>query len=58
MGLNISYSKIKKNNHIEILQNGIKLIKDKNTFVLDSRKPFEFEVGTFKNATNPKCRQI
>jgi len=51
MGLNI-FSKIKKNNHIEP-SNWNKLIKDKNTFVLDSRKPFEFEVGTFKNAINP-----
>ena len=51
MGLNI-FTKIKKNNHIEP-SNWNKLIENKNTFVLDSRKPFEFEVGTFKNATNP-----
>ena len=51
MGLNI-FSKIKKNNHIEPLKWN-KLIKDKNTLVLDSRKPFEFKVGTFKNSTNP-----
>jgi UPF0176 protein len=51
MGLNI-FSKIRKTNHIEPLKWN-KLIKDKNTLVLDSRKPFEFEVGTFKNATNP-----
>ena len=29
------------------------LIKDKNTFIVDVRKPFEFNVGTFKNAKNP-----
>ena len=51
MGFNIS-SMIKKTNHIEPSKWN-KLIKDKNTFVLDSRKPFEFKVGTFKNATNP-----
>jgi UPF0176 protein len=51
MGLNI-FNKTKKNNHIEPSKWN-KLIKDKNTFVLDSRKPFEFDVGTFKNATNP-----
>ena len=51
MGLNIS-PKNKKNNHIEPLKWN-KLIKDKNTLILDSRKPFEFKVGTFKNATNP-----
>jgi UPF0176 protein len=51
MGLNI-LNKAKKSNHIEPSKWN-KLIKDKNTLVLDSRKPFEFEVGTFKNATNP-----
>ena len=51
MGFNI-FNEIKKNNHIEPLKWN-KLIKNKNTFVLDSRKPFEFDVGTFKNATNP-----
>jgi len=30
-----------------------KLIKDKNTFLLDARKPFEYEVGTFKGSINP-----
>ncbi|RZO47814.1 MAG: rhodanese-related sulfurtransferase [Candidatus Pelagibacterales bacterium] len=31
-----------------------KLIRDKNTFLLDVRKPFEYEVGTFKSSINPK----
>ena len=31
-----------------------KLIKDNNTLVLDSRKPFEYDVGTFKKSINPK----
>ena len=30
-----------------------KLINDKKTLVLDSRKPFEFKVGTFKRSVNP-----
>ncbi|MBD1157419.1 rhodanese-related sulfurtransferase [Pelagibacterales bacterium SAG-MED20] len=30
-----------------------KLINDKKTLVLDSRKPFEFKVGTFKKSVNP-----
>ena len=30
-----------------------KLIKNKNTFILDARKPFEYEVGTFKGSINP-----
>ena len=29
------------------------LIKNKNTLVLDSRKPFEYKVGTFKRSINP-----
>ena len=52
MGLNIS-TKNKKTNHIEPLQWN-NLIKDKNTFVLDARKPFEYEVGSFQKAVNPK----
>ena len=31
-----------------------KLIRDKNTFLLDVRKPFEYEVGTFQRSINPK----
>ena len=30
-----------------------KLIMDKNTLLIDVRKPFEYDVGTFKRATNP-----
>ena len=52
MGINI-LSKTKKDNHIDPLKWN-SLIKDKNTFVLDSRKPFEYEIGTFKKAINPK----
>ena len=52
MGLNIS-AKNKKTNHIEPLQWN-NLIKNKNTFVLDARKPFEYEVGSFQKAVNPK----
>ena len=51
MGINIS-PKIKKNNHIEPKKWNT-LIKDKNTFILDVRKPFEYEVGSFKKAINP-----
>jgi len=35
-----------------------KLISDKNTFLVDARKPFEYEVGTFKNAKNPKVNNF
>ena len=56
MGLNIS-CKIKKNNLIEPTKWN-NLIKDKDTFVLDVRKPFEHEVGSFKKAINPKVNHF
>ena len=31
-----------------------RLIRNKNTFLLDARKPFEYDVGTFKRSINPK----
>ena len=51
MGLHLS-SKNKKKNHIDPIKWN-KLIKDKDTLVLDSRKPFEYKVGTFKKSVNP-----
>ena len=51
MGLSLS-SKNKKNNHVDP-KKWNKLINDKETLVLDSRKPFEYEVGTFKKSINP-----
>ena len=56
MGLNI-LKKINKNNHISPTKWN-KLIKDKNTLILDARKPFEYDVGTFKNATNPTIKNF
>jgi len=52
MGIKI-LSKRKKKNYLDPIKWN-NLIKNKNTFVLDSRKPFEYEVGTFKKAINPK----
>ena len=51
MGLSLS-SKNKKDNHVDP-KKWNKLINDKETLVLDSRKPFEYEVGTFKKSVNP-----
>ena len=31
-----------------------KLIKKKDTHIIDTRKPFEYKVGTFKKSVNPK----
>ena len=52
MGLNIS-PKIKKENHIDPTKWN-NLIKNRNTFILDARKPFEYQIGSFKKAINPK----
>lgn len=30
-----------------------KLIKNKETYIIDTRKPFEYKVGTFKRSVNP-----
>ena len=56
MGLNID-GNTKKNNYLEPIKWN-KLLKSKNTFVLDVRKPFEYEVGTFEKAINPKVNNF
>jgi UPF0176 protein len=56
MGLHISV-KNKKANFVDPLKWN-NLIKDKNTFILDARKPFEYEVGSFKKAVNPKVNNF
>ena len=56
MRLKISL-KIKKSNHVEPTKWN-KLIKDKNTFLLDARKPFEYQIGSFKKAVNPKVNNF
>ena len=52
MGLKLT-SKNKKINHVDP-KKWNKLINDKETLVLDSRKPFEYKVGTFKKSVNPE----
>jgi UPF0176 protein len=49
--------KVIKSNHLEPIEWN-KLIKNKNTLVLDARKPFEYEIGTFKKAINPKVNNF
>ena len=56
MGIYIN-SNNKKNNHLEPSEWN-DLIKDKNTLVLDARKPFEYEIGSFKSAVNPKVKNF
>ena len=56
MGININ-SNDKKNNHLEPSEWN-DLIKNKDTLVLDARKPFEYEIGSFKRAVNPKVKNF
>jgi len=35
-----------------------KLIKKKDTYIIDTRKPFEYEVGTFKRSVNPNVKNF
>ena len=35
-----------------------KLIKNKDTHIIDTRKPFEYEVGTFKKSINPNINNF
>ena len=52
MGLHLTLKYKSKSNHIEPLKWN-SLIKNKDTIILDSRKPFEYDVGTFKGSVNP-----
>ncbi len=56
MGLKIT-PRVKKDNHLTPTKWN-NLIKNKNTLVLDARKSFEHEVGTFKKAVNPKVKHF
>ena len=35
-----------------------KLIKNKDTHIIDTRKPFEYKVGTFKKSVNPNINNF
>jgi len=55
--MGIQVSKRLCNTHIEP-KKWNKIIKDKNTVLIDARKPFEHEIGTFKNAINPNVNNF
>ena len=57
LGLTIN-SKNKKLNKYIPAKSWNKLISRKDTLVIDARKPFEYDVGTFKNAINPKVQNF
>ena len=55
--MGIKISKRKSKNHVDPTKWN-KLIRDKNTFLLDARKPFEYKVGTFKRSINPNVNNF
>ena len=57
LGLKIDDKNKKLNNYVSS-KSWNKLISNKETLVIDARKPFEFDVGTFKNAINPKIQNF
>ena len=57
LGLKIK-SESKRRNRYLSGKSWNKLIKKKETLLIDVRKPFEYSVGTFKNAMNPKIQNF
>ena len=55
MGIKIKKRNLK--NHIEPAKWN-KLIKDKNTLLIDARKPFEYKVGSFAKSINPQVNNF
>ena len=52
MNLPLSALIKKKDSHVDP-KKWNSLIKDRNTFLIDARKPFEYALGTFKGSVNP-----
>ena len=57
LGLKIT-SESKRHNRYLSGKSWNKLIKKKETLVIDVRKPFEYNVGSFKNAMNPNVQNF
>ena len=56
-GLNLNKKNKKKNIYIKP-DKWNELIKKKNTILIDARKPFEYNVGTFRGASNPNVNNF
>ena len=57
LGLKINHKNKKLNKYVSG-KSWNKLISNKETLVIDARKPFEYNVGSFKNAINPKIQNF
>ena len=57
LGLKINSNNKKLNRYIAG-KSWNKLISNKETLVVDARKPFEYDVGTFKNSINPNIQNF
>ena len=57
LGLKINSNNKKLNTYISG-KSWNKLISNKETLVVDARKPFEYDVGTFKNSINPNIQNF
>ena len=57
LGLKINSNNKKLNRYISG-KSWNKLILNKETLVVDARKPFEYDVGTFKNSINPNIQNF
>tara|TARA_B100001123_G_scaffold430490_1_gene550495 strand:+ start:1168 stop:1845 length:678 start_codon:yes stop_codon:yes gene_type:complete len=55
--MGIKVNKRKAKNHVSPAKWN-QLIEDKNTFLIDARKPFEYRVGTFKRSINPNVNNF
>ena len=57
MNLTLNKRIKKKDSHVDPI-NWNNLIKEKDTVLIDARKPFEYDVGTFKGAINPDVNNL
>ena len=57
LGLKINSNNKKLNRYISG-KSWNKLISNKETLVVDARKPFEYDIGTFKNSINPNIQNF
>ena len=57
MNLTINSKDRNMKNHLDP-KDWNKLIKNKDTYIIDTRKPFEYKVGTFKKSVNPNVNNF